>query len=481
MEHTPESVAREVVELCANCDYCRDFLADSPCMLFPKLYRLHDAEMAGKRAISGAELKSMVALCNMCGNCPCPSIRAKIRQSRDGFLAQDGGLGLGLRLLNDVRLLGRLGGLFPRLANFFAQTPPWAPWIKRLLGMHPDRRVPRFPNQNFPHWAKARGGFPKTAASGRKVAYFVGCSATYLFPEVAKATVEVLERNGVAVHVPEQKCCGIPALMEGDRDTAFANVRFNMERLLECIDAGYDLMFSCPSCCYMHKSVLRDGAHFSTEYRTVLHQELEQHGGNVRKLAQSLDSMPTAKPRCGAAPQSSMVLNLILKGLCKDEGYFAALDGIKRMRIADHCYDLAEYLRMLRAAGEFNDRLGPVPDKMAYYAPCHVKEQDMGRPWLDILAAVPGITVPEVGDMFDCCGSSGVRGFQRKFHKISLVQGRPLMDKLRAAAPERIATDCLSCRLQFNQALPTPVSHPVEILRAAYDSYDAGTEGRDTD
>jgi len=45
---------------------------------------------------------------------------------------------------------------------------------------------------------------------------------------------------------------------------------------------------------------------------------------------------------------------------------------------------------------------------------------------------------------------------------------RHLMDKVRGIDPDRIVTDCLSCRLQFNQLLPFPVSHPIEVLRDAY-------------
>lgn len=92
----------------------------------------------------------------------------------------------------------------------------------------------------------------------------------------------------------------------------------------------------------------------------------------------------------------------------------------------------------------------------------------MGTPWTEILALVPGFSLPAVGGPFDCCGSAGVRGFQKKFHKASLTQGRPLMEKIRAADPQAVATDCLSCRLQINQMLPYPVAHPVEILLDAY-------------
>ena len=36
---------------------------------------------------------------------------------------------------------------------------------------------------------------------------------------------------------------------------------------------------------------------------------------------------------------------------------------------------------------------------------------------------------------------------------------------------ERIATDYLSCRLQFNQFFPHGVRHPVEILEESYEAY----------
>jgi glycerol-3-phosphate dehydrogenase subunit C len=49
--------------------------------------------------------------------------------------------------------------------------------------------------------------------------------------------------------------------------------------------------------------------------------------------------------------------------------------------------------------------------------------------------------------------------------------GRDLMDKIRAIDPETLVSDCLSCRIQFNQALPYPVLHPVEVLNAAYTNY----------
>jgi hypothetical protein len=51
------------------------------------------------------------------------------------------------------------------------------------------------------------------------------------------------------------------------------------------------------------------------------------------------------------------------------------------------------------------------------------------------------------------------------------MEGRkPIASDIRELNPERLVTDCLSCRMQFDQLLPVAVVHPVEILRESYSS-----------
>jgi glycerol-3-phosphate dehydrogenase subunit C len=479
-----EQIALEVVDLCSNCDQCRDLMADTPCLFFPKLYRLHDARQSGKRTITAADLQALVGLCNMCGQCSCPPVRVKIREAKAGFAARHG-FRLRQRFLMDVRLVGRIGNAFPRLANVLLHREPLAGWFKQLIGMHPERKVPRFPERNLTHWVRKRRLHVMRPASGRKVAYFIGCSAKYLFPQVVKATVEVLERNGVTVFIPEQRCCGTPAMLEGDRRTAFKSATFNLRELARCIDAGYDIVTSCPTCGYMFKSLLRDGANYSEEYRRSLQRMLDEEGGDLKQLCDRVlrEEAVQGRERLEAGRKTAMALKLTLAGLCRDEGYFASLGAHDRMKVARHTYDLGEYLRLLAASGELDRNFGSLPGGMVYYPPCHLKEVGIGQPWQDVLAEVPGFSMATVGGPFDCCGSAGIRGFQTGFHKASLAQGKPLMEKIRASRPERIVTDCLSCRLQFNQMLPFPVSHPVEMLKEAYRSGDraavAGDDGQE--
>lgn len=475
---TPEALARQLVEDCADCGLCRDIMDDMPCLFFPVLYRLHDKEKAGAGQLRSEKLKTLLDFCNSCGQCPCASIRVKIREAKDAFIERDG-LAKSVRIIEDVRLVGRVCGAIPRLANLLTQNEPTAAILKKTIGIHPDRKLPEFPVRSFGAWAKQRGLHRMRPANGRKVAYFTGCTARYLFPEVAKATVEVLEHNGIAVYLPKQHCCGMPTMLEGDRRFTFDLVGRNMPELRRCIEAGYDIVTSCPTCSYMFKSVLRDGAFYAEDYRTLVTNMAAEMEGNFSAAQNQLTRDETAFT--GRANASSAwgrqpwLLKHIVRGRfpnqVRDEGYFASIAGLDRIRIASHTYELGEYLRELHQTGELELDLGKTPQRTVYFPPCHLKEQDMGQPWMDLLRLIPGNRTEKVGDTYDCCGLGGVMGFKKRFHNASLAMGRPTMEKIKAAAPDCVATDCLSCRLQFNQMLPYKGAHPVEILWESYRSH----------
>jgi glycerol-3-phosphate dehydrogenase subunit C len=476
----PEQLARKIIEQCADCEQCREFMEDTPCLFFPRLFRLYDRETDRGKKITSDELRKLVELCNLCGTCSCASVRADIREARDAFIGRDG-LKPAIRILEDVQRVGQICGAYPRLANLLSEIKPVADLAKKLAGIHPDRKLPKFPMESFDAWARSRVLHRKAETSGSnvanpKVAYFAGCTARYIFPQVAQATVEVLERNGISVFFPEQKCCGMPTLLEGDRPFTFDLAGFNLQQLEEAVDDGFDILTSCPTCGYMLKGVLSDGAYFSKEYRALLTTMVVEADGDLWKVKQRIVEQEFA-PEGRATPASPrrskppLPVHMIVKGLLQDDGYFAELDGLKRIKIASHTYDAGEYLRLVNRDGRFNRALGPVPGRMAYYAPCHLKEQNMGQPWAELLGHVPGISLESVGGPFDCCGLSGIMGFKKEFHNISLAMGRELMDKIKAIDPETLVSDCLSCRIQFNQALPYPVLHPVEVLNAAYAAY----------
>jgi glycerol-3-phosphate dehydrogenase subunit C len=108
---------------------------------------------------------------------------------------------------------------------------------------------------------------------------------------------------------------------------------------------------------------------------------------------------------------------------------------------------------------------------MVYYPPCHLREQKIGTPYMELLTLIPGISIEPVEGVFHCCGIAGIMGFKQEFHEVSIAMGSRLMERIKAMGPQKLVTDCLSCRIQFNQLLPCEVSHPVEILREAYEVF----------
>lgn len=464
--------ARRVIDRCAGCGHCRDLMDDASCLFMPELFRLVDREVAGGEKISSAEMKQLIGHCNICGICPCALIQTWIHEARDAFVGRDG-LPPSVRLIENVQLVGRIGGALPRLANAITGDGVVAKGVKRVIGIHPERKLPRFPQDNFTSWAKARGLQNMPETTGRKVAYFAGCTARYYFPEVARASVEVLQRNGVAVYLPEQKCCGMPTMLEGDRKLSLDLARFNTAELARCVAAGFDVVCSCPTCGYLLKSMLREGAQYSADYRALVERMADEAKGDMAQAIIRLtqdDAAFTSRENNRSA-HAWMVFGKVPWKVLKDQGYFAEMGGLDRLRVANHTYDLGEYLRSLHRAGQLDLQLAPVNTQVSYFAPCHQRQQGIGQPWMDLLGLLPGIRLEKIGDGFDCCGQGGIMGFKKNFHETSLKIGARLIDKVSAAAPERLVTDCLSCRLQFQQVLPFQVAHPVELLWEGYRSF----------
>jgi glycerol-3-phosphate dehydrogenase subunit C len=249
----------------------------------------------------------------------------------------------------------------------------------------------------------------------------------------------------------------MPPLLEGDRKRTLEFVRFNVEHLAEVVEEGYDIVCSCPTCGYLFKNVLGKGVYFSKEYQEAV-------GGDEKKI-----KIPVRKGLGEQADRKFESLQkIIYKDILKDDGYFSSISPLKRISVAENTYDLGEYLTYLHKQRELSTDFGPVPGRLVYYPPCHLREQEIGTPYVELLQMIPGINLEPVQGQFYCCGLGGIMEFKKEFHEASVQLGNDLMKKIRELNPERLVTDCLSCRMQFNHLLPYKVVHPIEILRESY-------------
>lgn len=96
------------------------------------------------------------------------------------------------------------------------------------------------------------GVFPAEGEKRATVAYFVGCATNSSFVETGKALINVYTRNGIEVIVPEGPlCCGMPAIVEGDVETAYNMFMHNI-RIFHKMEVDA-VVTDCTTCGLMFK------------------------------------------------------------------------------------------------------------------------------------------------------------------------------------------------------------------------------------
>ena len=133
--------------------------------------------------------------------------------------------------------------------------------------------------------------------------------------------------------------------------------------------------------------------------------------------------------------------------------------------VAEHLFDLFEFLRNLKESGHLNAQFGELPLKAAYFAPCHLRSLNIGFPALEILQLIPNLRIDYIAA--DCCGLGGTFGFKREKYEISEEIGRDLSEAIDRLKPEIVLSDCEGCRMQIRHLTGLKVLHPIQILRDA--------------
>ena len=234
-----------------------------------------------------------------------------------------------------------------------------------------------------------------------KVIYFSGCWANYYGPEIGKALVGVMKKNGFQVVVPEQKCCGMPMMANSNLKGAEKNFNFIMKSLYEAAHPDHDVLTTCPSCNMM-----------------------------LRKEGRKFFESPEAE------------------------------------WVSEHIFDADEYLLKLHKEGRLNTDFRPVPLKVFYHNPCHLKVQGLTQVPLDLLKLVPGVEV--VGTNYYCCGLSGSYGMKKANYDRSVVIAQHVWDEAKKSGAEAVVTECGGCGLRIQSGTGLKIVHPMVLLSQAY-------------
>jgi glycerol-3-phosphate dehydrogenase subunit C len=168
-----------------------------------------------------------------------------------------------------------------------------------------------------------------TSESVKEVVLFATCYGNYNYPEVPRAAVRVLERQGYSVVFPEgQSCCGMPNLDGGDVDAAVRKMKHDVALLEPYARRGVPIVVPGPTCGYTIK------------------KEWPVYEGSA------------------------------------DAGV-----------VAKSTFDLMEFLDKLRQKKELDEKFSRGLGKIAYHAACHLRAQKVAIPGARVLSRVPDTEV----------------------------------------------------------------------------------------
>ncbi|MGH7725515.1 MAG: heterodisulfide reductase-related iron-sulfur binding cluster [Candidatus Eiseniibacteriota bacterium] len=292
----PKKLTQElerVFDVCHGCRLCHDL-----CPSFGTVLRRIDEEDGEVARLEPGDWNRVTDECYQCKLCfpKCPYtpphewaidiprllLRHKAaRVRREGIPLQDQALGR-------TDLIGTVACATAPVSNWALRNPLNRTLMEATVGIHRLRKLPTYARETFAQWWAKRGNerpgpqpasqlalqpdsqlapgsasSPSPAAPGAAgapapavpdtVALFYTCPVNYNQPEVGRAAVQVLERNGVAVECPPQRCCGMPYLDGGDLENAKKNAQANVDSLLPAVRRGARVVVPGPTCSYMMK------------------------------------------------------------------------------------------------------------------------------------------------------------------------------------------------------------------------------------
>ena len=293
---------REMASLCAKCGTCR-----TVCSLYP--YRkTENAAARGKVCILESALvgedqdvsavQEVMADCLLCGRCEreCPNqvLYEEIVMRARAELAEEAGVpawksvlfGKVMPSTAAMRTMRKAAAVAQCL--FFKKIPTGSGLHYRfpVEFLKSGRTFPELPSKGFIE------SLNKDEAVSGDVMLFVGCVFNHIYPQVGSAAYETVKECGRSVAVfRDAACCGLPALVSGDRKSALVNIEANLKSLRAA--APETIVFPCGSCLLMFKrnipalfpegSLLHEDALFVAE-RSIDYASFVLDSGIVCKL-----------------------------------------------------------------------------------------------------------------------------------------------------------------------------------------------------
>jgi glycerol-3-phosphate dehydrogenase subunit C len=334
-------------------------------------------------------------------------------------------------LLTHSYLYGRLGSLFSPFVNFLLKNP-MIKWMgEAILRIDRRRELPEYEFSTFRQWFKrhqSQGDYQATIHDLHKL-------------EVDNPPSPPFRKGGMGGFEPHSKDRKKIAYFYGCyTNTNEVDVGKATIQVLEA--NGFEVTLPPQQCCGI--PMLGNGDFKGAKKMALF---------NVPSLLKTIRS------------GSDIIFSSTSCGHMIKHEYSHLLSIPGADEVAQHIFDIFEFLRNLKESNGFNTHFKELSIKAAYFAPCHLRALGIGLPALEILWLIPGLQIDHIEA--DCCGMGGTFGFKKEKYEISEEIGRDLAEAIGRLKPDIILSDCEGCRMQIRHLTGQKVLHPIQVLRDA--------------
>jgi glycerol-3-phosphate dehydrogenase subunit C len=139
------------------------------------------------------------------------------------------------------------------------------------------------------------------------------------------------------------------------------------------------------------------------------------------------------------------------------------LEGIED--VSAHTYEALEYLRIHEDLSGALAESEIDPERFAYHAPCHARNQGLAGQAIELLDRVEGAHAEDVGD--SCSGISGTYGWKSEKYDTSMKIGAEMFHHMEDAEPDAGMTECPTCAMQMEHGTGYEIRHPLQVVEDA--------------
>nr|WP_293833951.1 FAD-binding and (Fe-S)-binding domain-containing protein [uncultured Arsenicibacter sp.] len=410
----------ELAEKCSGSGDCRktEITGGTMCPSFMATRRERDTTRARANMLrhfytetdSPAEhdyeaVKEVLDLCLSCKGCKaeCPS-SVDIGRMKAEFTQQhyrEKGVPLRARLVGNFTRLMSLASLAPWAYNAIYDAPALRRVANKLVGFHPERTMPRLSAKTLRAWSK--GNRPASPAVNGTALFFCDEFTNFNDVEVGQKAIQLMERLGYAVQLPEHGESGRTYLSKGLVDDARELAIRNVTLFKDLVSEDRPLVGLEPS------AILT----FRDEYPDLVPDELKAAAQHIARHTYLF------------------------------EEWFAHEADAKRIRTEAFRTDT----RMIKVHGH-----------------CHQKALSSLVPVKKALSLPKNYTVQLIPS--GCCGMAGSFGYEKEHYDLSMQIGELVLFPTVRQQPADvlIAAPGTSCRHQIKDGTGRKAQHPAEIL-----------------